>query len=91
MWWSEGSRCVPEMCVQAFAMAMHSCHAHCGPVQAAQQHPSWLPQLISDFDPLLPSIDSVPLPGGILGLMRVLVTPFTSTMQKDLSSQKEPT
>ncbi|CAK0786305.1 hypothetical protein CVIRNUC_009518 [Coccomyxa viridis] len=52
------SATVPE----AFAMAMHSCHAHCGPVQAPPQHPSWLPELISDFDPLLPSIDSVPLP-----------------------------
>lgn len=25
--------------------------------------PSWLPELVSDFEPLLPSIDSVPLPG----------------------------
>ncbi len=53
---------------------MHSCQAHCGPVQAPPQHPSWLPELISDFEPLLPSIDSVPLPGCCVPFMLMCTT-----------------
>ena len=48
---------------QAFALAMHSGHAHCGSNPGPGLRPSWLPELVSDFEPLLPSIDSVPLPG----------------------------
>ncbi|CAL8464121.1 g3656 [Coccomyxa elongata] len=52
------SATIPE----AFALAMHSGHAHCGSNPGPGLRPSWLPELVSDFEPLLPSIDSVPLP-----------------------------
>ena len=76
-------------CLQAFAMAMHSCHAHCGPVQAAQQHPSWLPELISDFEPLLPSIDSVPLPGELRRLIRAPFCPTLTIRNISLPAQED--
>ena len=70
-------------------MAMHSCHAHCGPVQAAQQHPSWLPELISDFEPLLPSIDSVPLPGELRRLIRAPFCPTLTIRNISLPAQED--
>ena len=55
--------CMSNNHAQAFAMALHSAHAHCGSVPGVR--PAWQPELVSDFEALLPSIDSVPLPGAL--------------------------